>query len=70
MILSKPVHLKQCMTHTLPHHETERHRSLNNMWSCILANQGFVQITEHITERLTASKAKIQCMTEKTRIPK
>ena len=53
----QPFHLKQCMTHTLPHHGTERQRSVNNIWSCILGNQGFVQIIELITELLTASIA-------------
>ena len=46
------------MTHTLRHHKTERQRSINNIGSCILGNQGFVRINEHITELLTASIAK------------
>jgi len=53
-----PFHLKQCKTHTLPHHATERQRSVNNIWSCILCNQGFVRIKKLITELLTASIAK------------
>jgi hypothetical protein len=54
----QPVQWKQCMTHTLPHHETERQRSINNIWSCILGNHGFVCIGAPITELLTASIAK------------
>jgi len=46
------------MTHTLPHHETERQRSVNNIWSCILGNQGFLSIGVPITELLTTSLAK------------
>jgi len=54
----QPFHLKQCMTHMLPHHATERQRSVNKIWSCILRNQGFVRIQELIPEILTASIAK------------
>jgi len=61
----QPVHLQQCKTHTLPHHATERQRSVNNIWSCILCNQGFVQIKELITELLTASIAKNATYTRK-----
>ena len=46
------------MTHTLPHHETESQRSINNIWSCILDNLGFALINELITELLTAFIAK------------
>jgi hypothetical protein len=46
------------MTHTLPHHETERQRSVTNIWSCILGNQGFLHIGAPITELLTTSLAK------------
>jgi hypothetical protein len=45
------------MTHTLPHHENDRERSTNNIWSCILGNRGFVHIGALITEILTASIA-------------
>jgi hypothetical protein len=56
----QPFHLKQRMTHTLPHHETERQWSVNNISSLILPNQGFVRINVLITELLTASKAKMR----------
>jgi len=56
--LWQPFHFKQCVTHMLPHHETERQRNVNNIWSCILGNEGFVRINEHITELLTACIAK------------
>src|ERR1700682_5817025 len=46
------------MTHTSPHHVTERQQSVNNIWSCILGNQGFVRMNALITELLTASMAK------------
>jgi len=46
------------MTHTLPHHETERQRSVNTIWFCILGNQGFLCIGAPITELLTTSLAK------------
>jgi len=42
----------------LPHHETERQRSINNIWSCILGNQGFLRIGAPMTELLTTSLAK------------
>jgi len=58
MMLWQPFHLKQCMTNTLPHHETEHQRSVNNIWSGILGNQGFPLINELITELLTAFIAK------------
>jgi len=45
------------MTHTFPHYETERQRSVNKIWLYILANQGFVSMDALITERLTASMA-------------
>jgi len=54
----QPLHLKQCIAHTLPHHETQRQHSVNNIWSCILGNQGFVRMNALITELLTASMAK------------
>jgi hypothetical protein len=54
----QPFHLKQRMTHTLPHYVTERQQSVNNIWSCILGNQGFVRINALIPELLTASMAK------------
>jgi len=53
-----PFHLKQCKIHTVPHHATECQRSVNNIWFCILYNQGFVRIKELITKLLTASIAK------------
>jgi len=62
----QPFHLKQCKTHTLPHHATERQRSINHIWSCILYNQGFVRIKELITELLTASIAKNAMYKRKT----
>jgi hypothetical protein len=46
------------MTHTLPHHETERQLSVNNIWSCILGNQGFLRIDAAIAELLTTLLAK------------
>jgi len=46
------------MTNTLPHHETERQRSVNNIWFCILGTQGFLRIGAPITELLTTSIAK------------
>jgi hypothetical protein len=46
------------MAHTLPHHKTERQWSINNIWSCILDNQGFVRLGALTTELLTASIAK------------
>jgi len=57
-MLWQPFHLKQCMTHKWTHHETERQRSINNIWSCILGNQGFTQMNQLITELLTSVKAK------------
>ena len=42
----------------LPHHETEHQRSINNIWSCILGNQGFLRIGAPITELLTTCLAK------------
>jgi hypothetical protein len=58
MMLWHPFHLKQCMTPTIPHDQTERQRSVHSIWSCILGNQGLVWINKHITELLTASAAK------------
>jgi len=58
MMLLPPFHLKQCLTHKLPHHETERQRSVNNSWSCILGNQGFTRMNQLITKQLTALTAK------------
>jgi hypothetical protein len=46
------------MTHTLPHHETERQRSVNNISSCILGNQGFLRIGAPTTKLTTTSLAK------------
>jgi len=54
----QPFHLKQCMTHMLHYHQTEHQWSANNIWSCILGNQGFVLINELITKLLTAFIAK------------
>jgi hypothetical protein len=54
----QPSHLKTRLTHTVPHHETERQQSVNNIWSFILGNQGFVRMNALITELLTASMAK------------
>jgi hypothetical protein len=50
-----PFQLTQLITHMLPHHDTERQPSVNNIWSCILGNQGSVRIGALITELLTAS---------------
>jgi hypothetical protein len=58
------------MTNTIPHHETERQRSVNNIWSCILDNQGVMRIATLITELLTASIAEMQQIEDKTHIPK
>jgi hypothetical protein len=52
------LHLKQCIKHMLTHYETERQRSVNNIWFCILGSQGFTQINDLITELLTACTAK------------
>jgi hypothetical protein len=38
-------------------HETDSQPSVNNIWSCILGNQGFGWINEFITELLTVSIA-------------
>ena len=57
-MLWQPFHLEQCMTHRLPHDETERQYCDNHIWSCILGNQGFVRMNALITELLTASIAK------------
>jgi hypothetical protein len=46
------------MTDTLPHHETDQQRSVNNIWSCILGIQGFAWINELTTELLAAFIAK------------
>jgi len=54
----QPFHLKQCMTHMLPHHETERQWSVNNIWSCILGIQGITRINELRTKLSTAFIAK------------
>jgi hypothetical protein len=54
MMSLQPFHLKQYMTHTLPHHETECQRSVNTIWSCMLGNQRFVQIYELITKLMSA----------------
>jgi len=54
----QPFHLTQCMTNMLSLHETEHQRSTNNIWSCILGNEGFTLINELITELLTAFIAK------------
>ena len=58
MELWQPFQLKQRTRHTLHHQETECQWSVNNIWSCILGNQGFVRIAGLITELLTASIAK------------
>jgi len=54
----QPFRLKLCMTDPLPHHKSERQRSINNVWSCLLGNQGLARINELITELLTAFIAK------------
>jgi hypothetical protein len=41
----------------LPHHETDHQRSINNIWSCILDNQGFLRIGAPITELLTTARS-------------
>jgi len=46
------------MTHTLPHHETERQRSVISIWSCKLGNQGFLRIGAPIRKLLTTFLAK------------
>jgi hypothetical protein len=51
----QPFQLKQRMAHTLPHDESEYQWSVNNLWSCILGNQGFVHIGALITHVLTDS---------------
>jgi len=50
--------LKQCLTHKLPYYETERQRSVNNIWSCILGNEGFMPMNQLTTALLTAFIAK------------
>jgi len=57
-MLRQPFRLKQRIAHTLPYHETDRQQRVNNIWSCILGNQGFVRMNTLITELLTASMAK------------
>jgi len=57
-MLWQPFHLKQRMTHELPHHETERQRSVENIGSCILGNRGFTWMNQLITELSTALIAK------------
>jgi len=57
-MLWQPFQLIQRMTHTLPHHETERQWSVNNIWFCILGNQCFTRINELRTKLLTAFIAK------------
>jgi hypothetical protein len=42
----------------LPHHETERQWSVNNICAGVLGNQGFLRIDAPITELLTTSLAK------------
>jgi len=42
------------MTYTLPHHETAHQRRVNNIWSCILGNQGIALIQELITTPMTS----------------
>jgi hypothetical protein len=41
----------------IPHHQTDRQQSVNNIWACILGNPAFVHIGALITELLTASIA-------------
>jgi len=57
-MLRQPFHLKQRMTHVLPHHGTKHQQRVNNIWSCILGNQGFVRMNAVITELLTTCMAK------------
>ena len=57
-MLWQPFHLKQCMTHKLPHHEAEHQWGVNNLWSYILGDQGFAWINELIIELLVACIAK------------
>jgi len=54
----QPFHLKQLMTHMLPNYKTDRQRSVNNIWSCILVNQGFTWMNELKTKLLTVFIAK------------
>jgi len=58
MMLWQPFHLKLCMTHPLHYQETQHQRSVNNISSCIMVNQGFVRINELITDLLTPFIAK------------
>jgi len=53
-----PLKPKTKVTCLLPHPENEHQRSINNIWSCILGNQGFARIHELITELSTAFIAK------------
>ena len=54
----QPFLLEQRMTHSLPHLETKRQRSVNNIWSCIMCNQGFTRMNAQRTKLLTAFIAK------------
>jgi len=46
------------MISLLPNHENECQQSVNTCWTCMMCNQGIVQIFEYITELLTALTAK------------
>jgi hypothetical protein len=46
------------MINYLPHHENDRQRSVNNIWSCILGTKGIGWIFEPITELLTSLMGK------------
>jgi hypothetical protein len=50
--------LKPSMIHMVPHHDTAWQWTVNNIWSCLLGNQGCAQINELITKLLTSFIAK------------
>jgi len=50
----QPSVAKTTATGGLLHSENERQQSVNNVWSCILGNQGIAQIFKHLTEQSTA----------------
>ena len=54
MMFRRTVQAKQCMRSLLPYHENERQWSVNSFWSCILGEQGIIQIFKLITELSTA----------------
>jgi hypothetical protein len=54
IMLWQPFYLKQCMIPMLTQDETQHQWSLNNIWPCIMGNQGFAQLDELLTELLMA----------------